>query len=159
MPKNKRESFIFTIMMCFFMVFVMSIYNVSLHMGEISLQTLQLAWLGFPIAFLFAMCADWFLVGNLAKGIAFRFFLNEHSSTIKKAITISCCMVIPMVFIMSFYGALEQCIRLGSFSEIMMIWLGNIGKNVIVALPLQLLVAGPIVRTLFRKAFPEGSIL
>ena len=29
MPHNKRESLIFTVMMCFTMVFVMSIYNVS----------------------------------------------------------------------------------------------------------------------------------
>lgn len=29
MPQNKRESLIFTVMMCFFMVFFMSIYNVA----------------------------------------------------------------------------------------------------------------------------------
>lgn len=159
MPKNKRESFIFTIMMCFFMVFVMSIYNVSLHMGEISLKTLQLAWLGFPIAFLCAMCADWFLVGNFAKSIAFRFFLNEKSSIMKKAIVISCCMVVPMVLIMSCYGTLEQCIQFGNWNRAFILWIQNIGKNIIVALPLQLLVAGPMIRGLFRKMFPEGTIL
>ena len=34
---------------------------------------------------------------------------------------------------------------------LLMTWLSNIGKNVVVALPLQLLIAGPIVRRLFRK--------
>ena len=35
---------------------------------------------------------------------------------------------------------------------LLMTWLSyNIGKNVVVALPLQLLTAGPIVRRLFRK--------
>lgn len=56
MPQNKRESLIFTIMMCFTMVFVMSIYNVSLHMGGLSMKSVQQAWLGFPIA-IFLQCA------------------------------------------------------------------------------------------------------
>ncbi len=33
MPQNKRESLIFTIIMCFTMVLWMSMYNVTLHMG------------------------------------------------------------------------------------------------------------------------------
>lgn len=33
MPTNKKESLIFTIFMCAFMVFWMSVYNVSLHLG------------------------------------------------------------------------------------------------------------------------------
>lgn len=43
MPHNKRESLIFTVMMCFTMVFVMSIYNVSLHMGGLSVASVQQA--------------------------------------------------------------------------------------------------------------------
>ncbi|EAC5359893.1 DUF2798 domain-containing protein, partial [Listeria monocytogenes] len=34
----------------------------------------------------------------------------------------------------------------------------NIGKNVIVALPLQLFIAGPIVRRVFRALFPIGTV-
>lgn len=33
MPQNKRESLIYTVLMCFVMVFWMSMYNVTLHMG------------------------------------------------------------------------------------------------------------------------------
>lgn len=33
MPQNKRESLIFTIIMCFTMVLWMSMYNVTLHMA------------------------------------------------------------------------------------------------------------------------------
>ena len=32
MPRNKRESLIYTVLMCFTMVLWMSIYNVTLHM-------------------------------------------------------------------------------------------------------------------------------
>lgn len=33
MPQNKRESLIYTVLMCFCMVLWMSMYNVILHMG------------------------------------------------------------------------------------------------------------------------------
>ena len=62
MPQNKRESLIFTVMMCFFMVFFMSIYNVACHHGALNLEIVKDAWIGFPIAYCFAMCCDWFLV-------------------------------------------------------------------------------------------------
>ena len=34
MPKHKRESLIYTVMMCFVMVLWMSVYNVTLHMNR-----------------------------------------------------------------------------------------------------------------------------
>ena len=71
--------------------------------------------LGFPIAVVFAFCMDWFVVSGLAKGIAFRFFANRDSSVLKKVIVISTCMVVPMVIIMSFYGAMEACVRSGQW--------------------------------------------
>ena len=55
MPKHKRESLIYTVMMCFVMVLWMSVYNVTLHMGQFGVETLKEAWLGFPVAYIFAM--------------------------------------------------------------------------------------------------------
>lgn len=159
MPKNKRESLIFTVLMCFTMVFWMSLYNVALQMQTISLEVLAASWLGFPFAYVVAMCCDWFFVSRLAKYTAFRFFVTYESSDVKKAIAVSVCMVVPMVLIMSFYGAIESCFHTGAWSRIFFIWLFNIPKNFIMALPFQLLVAGPLVRYLFRKGFPEGSII
>ena len=49
MPRNKRESLIYTVLMCFTMVLWMSIYNVTLHMGALNLTTIREAWIGFPI--------------------------------------------------------------------------------------------------------------
>ena len=159
MPQNKRESLIFTVMMCFFMVFFMSIYNVACHHGALNLEIVKDAWIGFPIAYCFAMCCDWFLVSGLAKGFAFRFLVKPESEPFKKAIAVSCCMVVPMVIIMSLYGALEGCVKSGDFSPLPIIWLTNIPKNFVMALPFQLIVAGPLVRKVFRGAFPEGTVL
>lgn len=55
-PQNKRESLIYTVMMCFVMVLWMSIYNVSLQQGGFGLDAVAAGWLGFPLAYVFAMC-------------------------------------------------------------------------------------------------------
>lgn len=159
MPQNKRESLIYTVMMCFTMVLWMSMYNVTLHMGALTGETIREGWLGFPIAYVYAMCFDWFVVSKLAKGFAFRYLVKPQDSVQKKVIGVSCCMVIPMVVVMSLYGALEACVRGGQWNLLLLIWLTNIPKNLIMALPFQLLVAGPLVRTVFRGAFPEGKVL
>ena len=159
MPQNKRESFIYSVMMCFTMVLWMSIYNVALHMGALNFETICAAWLGFPIAYVFAFCCDWFLVSGIAKGFAFRFLVKPDSSVMRKVICISSCMVVPMVIIMSMYGALEGCVKSGNWSLLFVIWLINIPKNFIMALPFQLLIAGPLVRKVFRSLFPVGKVL
>lgn len=159
MPQNKRESFIYTLMMCFLMVLWMSIYNVSLHMGEISIQVLKQAWLGFPFAYICALCLDWFCVSKVAKGFAFKYLIKPDSSAIKKVLGVSCCMVIPMVFLMSLYGGIEGCLKLGDFSSLPLIWLQNIPKNFVMALPFQLMIAGPLIRKIFRTLFPVGTVL
>ena len=159
MPQNKRESFIYSVMMCFTMVLWMSIYNVALHMGVLNFDTICAAWLGFPIAYVFAFCCDWFLVSGIAKGFAFRFLVKPDSSVMRKVICISSCMVVPMVIIMSMYGALEGCVKSGNWSLLFIIWLTNIPKNFIMALPFQLLIAGPLVRKVFRSLFPVGKVL
>ncbi len=57
MPQNKRESLIYTFIMCFMMVFWMSIYNVSLYMGGLSMESIKAGWLGFPIAYILQCAA------------------------------------------------------------------------------------------------------
>lgn len=81
MPTNKRESLIFTFIMCFAMVLWMSIYNVALHQGALTMGAVAQAWLGFPVAYVFAMCADWFVAAPLAKGFAFRFLVTPGKSS------------------------------------------------------------------------------
>jgi hypothetical protein len=159
MPQNKRESLIYTVIMCFFMVLWMSIYNVSVHMGGLSVESIKEAWLGFPVAYVVAMLCDWFLVSGFAKKIAFQHLLKPDSSVVRKVITVSSCMVVPMVVLMSMYGAIEVCIKTGEWSQLLLMWLMNIPVNFVMALPFQLILAGPIVRKIFRTVFPVGTVL
>ena len=157
MPQNKRESLIYTVLMCFVMVLWMSIYNVALQYGKLDFEVLAVAWIGFPIAYVFAMCCDWFFVSKLAKGFAF--LVKPEDSVLKKVVCVSSCMVVPMVLIMSLYGAVEGAVHTGGWNGILSAWLFNIPRNFVMALPLQLLIAGPLVRKVFRGLFPVGKVL
>lgn len=159
MPQNKRESLIYTVMMCFFMVLWMSIYNVALQHGTFDLNVLVTAWVGFPVAYVFAMCCDWFLASRIAKGVAFRYLVKPQDPPLKKILCISGGMVVCMVIIMSLYGACEGAFHTGRWSSVPANWIINIPRNFIMALPLQFFIAGPLVRRVFRTAFPEGTVL
>lgn len=165
MPQNKRESLIFTFIMCAFMVFWMSTYNISLHQGGFTPSVLLQAWIGFLPAYVFAMLCDWFVASPLAKGFAFKYLVTPGKSSPRTMVlAVSSCMVVPMVIIMSLYGAFEGALHMpgGIVAFLPMLpatWVKNIALNFIMALPWNLLVAGPLVRALFRRAFPVGTVL
>lgn len=159
MPQNKRESLIYTVLMCFFMVLWMGTYNVILQHGTFNTEVAIASWVGFPFAYVFAMICDLFVVSKLAKGVAFRWFVTPEDSVFKKIVCISLCMAVPMVIIMSLYGAMEAAFHTGMWFQVPVIWLTNIPHNFIMAVPLQLLIAGPLIRRIFRALFPVGSVL
>ena len=161
MPTNKRESLIFTVIMCFCMVFWMSVYNVArIHGWEFSLTTLAEAWLGFPPAYIVAMLLDVLVASRFAKWFAFRFLVTPGvTSPRAMTLAISTMMVFPMVLFMSLYGALEAFTHVGDAAMILPTWISNIPWNFVAALPWNLLVAGPVSRWLFRRAVPEGTVL
>lgn len=108
MPTNKRESLIFTVIMCFCMVLWMSIYNVARMYGHVGIDVIVDAWVGFPPAYIFAMLCDVFVAGPLAKGFAFKYLVTPGKSSPRAmTLAVSGCMVVPMVVIMSLYGAFE----------------------------------------------------
>lgn len=163
MPINKRESLLFTVIMCFCMVFWMSIYNVMLQHGDFSLGVIADAWLGFPPAYIFAMLCDVFVASPLAKGFAFKYLVTPGKSSPRAmTLAVSSCMVVPMVVIMSLYGALEGTVHMGgilaNIGMVPMMWLVNIPRNFVMALPWNLIVAGPLARFIFRRAFPMGTV-
>jgi hypothetical protein len=148
MPKNKKESFVFTIMMCSMMVLVMSAYNALRIHGQ-SHMFFKSVLIGFPLGFAVAFLADWFVVGPLAKKIAFMFIQKEDTLR-KKGMIISICMVTGMVIVMSLFGAV---MGVGISQSTFKIWLINMPMNFVVALPLQLLLVGPAVRRGFSKLY------
>lgn len=150
LPTTKKESLLFGLMMCFGMVLVMTLYNFYLN-GMFGKMSFTEGLLDFMIGFIIAFILDWFIVGPIAKKIAFKLTAN----TIKKiytVLTISICMVIGMAFFMSIYGMVMSGLNNGvEYNAIMTDYLSVYGKNLILALPLQIIIMGPVVRYLFTK--------
>ena len=151
MGQTKLQKFIFTLMMCFCMVLGMTIYNMILNEGfhsNLLNNLLKDFWLGFIVALLL----DIFIVGKLAKPIAFKIVKpNKETKQVKIILAISSCMVIGMVLFMSMFGAI---IAAGFNIDALKLYPLCIVRNFVVALPLNLLIVSPIVRFLFTKIFP-----
>jgi hypothetical protein len=150
MGENRKERLIFTMIMCAFMVYTMSVYNIILYRGSFSFEVIRDAAFGFIPAFLCGIICDWFIVARPAKAVAFR-FLKPEDLPIKKILTISFFMVSGMVLCMSMYGAIRN---VGVNKHLPMAYLSGIPKNFIVALPLQILIGGPLGRFFFRRIIP-----
>lgn len=150
MPTTKNESLYFGLIMCFGMVLLMTLYNLYLN-GMLGHITFLGGVSNFLIAFLIAFVLDLYIVGPYAKKIALRLTANT-TKVIFKVLAISTCMVVGMAFFMSFYGLITTYIHNGFSSDsVIMEFLSVFLKNFIFALPLQILIMGPIVRFIFIK--------
>lgn len=150
MPNTKKESLYFGSIMCFGMVLFMTIYNLYLN-GMIGHLSFLEGMGDFVIGFSIAIMLDLFLVGPNAKKIALKLTQNTENP-IFKVIGISVCMIVGMAFFMSIYGLISTYIHTDKATEsIMLDYVSIYGKNLIVALPLQLIVMGPLVRFIFMK--------
>lgn len=120
------------------MVIGMSIYNLWVHN---SLDLMALA-IGFIPGFIVAFVLDVFIVSVVAKKLAFKLPINKASKC-QLLLTISTLMVIGMVTFMSVFGLLmNDTISSITFLDYLHAW----GTNIIMALPLQLIIVGPVSR-------------
>lgn len=154
MGKNKKEQLVFTTLTCACMVLGMSIYNVLLMNGFTSNVFVDVA-IGFVPAFIVGLLLDIFVVGKISKSFVSK-FVKQGDPLIKKILFMSFFMVTGMVLLMSFYGAI---MNVGISSELPSAYIRGVGFNFIAALPLQLLIVGPIVRLIFVKIYSEKRSL
>ena len=150
MGKNTFENFIFSLMVCFLMVLGMTVYNTYLHanFGHVNLFA-TLASTTFVAIFTVAFLIDWFAVAPIVKTVVKK-FTNENTPFIKKVIMISSLMVLLMCTSMSLVATLAQ----GYEGFLLAAYAKTFALNIVVALPLQFVVVGPIARGIFFKVFP-----
>ena len=148
MGQTKFQNFIFNLMMCFGMVLFMSIYNMILNEGfhsNLIINLLKEFWLGFFVA----LMLDIFVVGKIAKPIAFKIVKpTKYTKPIKIILAISCCMVVGMVLCMSVYGSI---LAVGFNITALKMYPMVVLRNFVMALPLNIVIVSPIVRFLFTK--------
>lgn len=148
MGETRFQRNLFTIMMCFCMVSIMSIYNVWLRIG-FSDEIFAYVAKEFLLVFAIAFCLDFFLVGPLVKKIVFIKF-NPREHPVKFGLSVGISMTISMVFLMSVYGSI---IQVGFSQNIITIYPHTFFMNFIAALPVNLLIVSPLIRFIFYKLF------
>ncbi|MGQ3477259.1 hypothetical protein [Paenibacillus sp. TY11] len=150
MPTTKKENFYFGLMMCLGMVVFMTFYNLYTN-GLIGTISLKVMLLQFILCFITAFVLELFIVGPVAKKIAFSLSYDK-SKKVLVILSLSCCMVIGMVLCMSLYG-LGTAYFFNSLpgDSLLKNYFSLVFKNFIFAFPLQLLIVGPLVRYLFVK--------
>jgi hypothetical protein len=144
LPKNFKEEVIFTLIMAGLMVLVMAGYNVALADGFTSGYILEVL-MGYPLALIVAIALDMLIVGPTAKKIFFNHIFKPEMEA-KPAIIgicISVLMVAGMVTMMSAFGMI---VTHNFGGNIVLTYLHTWAFNVLMALPLQLLIVGPIAR-------------
>ncbi len=152
MPKTKFQEFIYGVLMTFFMVLAMELYNTGLRMHGLTnagiLAALKEMVIMFPICFVIGF----FFIDHLAPKIAFRMAVpgvdNALLVTVVRAsVTVSC-----MCPIMSFWATL---IFKQPGIEFIPVWLQTFACNFPMAFFWQVFFCGPLVRWIFRRMFAQ----
>lgn len=149
MPRGFKEELMFTGMMAGLMVIIMEAYNIAMASG-IHAGFIVEVLVGYPLALVVAAILDLVLVGPVVKAIFFNYiFKPEWEQTpIKIALCISTMMVLGMVTLMSLFGIIVTF----GFENITWAMYGRAWiLNLCLALPLQLVIVGPICRMLLGK--------
>ncbi len=150
MPKTLLERIIFTTLMATLMVYAMICYNVAIEMGHMSNEVFAIALQELVIMLPIAFICELSFVGLLAKNLAFKIVDPRTDRPIVVTWMISIMIVCIMCPIMSFVATL---LFANAGSEFIAVWFEKIILNFPMALGFQLIIAGPIVRTIFKTAF------
>ncbi len=144
MPKNKLSDVIFTLVMATCMVYGMVVYNVALNTGGIATSTFVAALHELPIMVPIAFILEFFIVGKLARMIAFSFMRpTDRPFFITVAISTSiCCIMCPTMSLVATILFKDN----SSFGT----WVQTWGMNFPVALLYQLCYCGPFVRLICK---------
>ena len=157
-PKTKFQAVIFTLLMSFFMASIMYLYNQAIHMGGLSYNTFLTYDYRFLITWAIAFLVVFFIVHPLAERLTFKIVNPQKDSGLVINVTMSTLTVVMMVTIMSCVGVLMNAIVTNSFSaELFLTYLTSIVTGFVFALPLQILVVGPLVRALFTLMFSKAQ--
>lgn len=149
MPKAKLESIVFTAITAWIMVYIMTLYNLALVSGSLTNAAFGAAFQGMWVEFVYIFLCAYFISSHLAKRFAFR-VVRPEDRPIVIILTIQVFTVLFQVALASILGLYH---RYGFTSQWLPQYLMTYCRNFLMALPVQLFIAGPIARGLFRLLF------
>ena len=139
----------FTLITAWMMVYVMTLYNIVLASGTFTNATFFIAlkgmWVEYIIIFL---CAD-FISSHVAKYFAFR-VVQPGDRPIFIIFFVQIFTVVSQVALASILGVIKSS---GLTDQFIPDYLVAYCKNFVMALPLQLIIVGPLARLIFRSIF------
>ncbi len=146
MPRTKGESIFFTAITAWMMVYVMTLYNTVLATGSFTNSTFLIALKGMWVEYVIIALLAYFVSSRLAKLCAFK-IVQPDDRPIFIILTIQTFTVIWQVAFASVIGVYHGYGFTGNFIPN---YLTTYCKNFIMALPLQLIIVGPLARLIFR---------
>ncbi len=151
MPKTKAQDAVFTAIMATIMVYGMIVYNVALNTGGVTNATFGMALHELPIMGPIAFVLEFFVVGKIARMLAFRVMKpTDRPQFITYAISICiCCIMCPAMSLIATILFKDS----KTFGTFIQTW----GMNFPMALLYQMFYCGPLVRLIFRLIFREKS--
>lgn len=153
MPKTKLESIIFTAITAWIMVYIMTLYNIVLATDTFTNETFLIALKGMWIEYVIIFLCAYFISGRIAKFFAFR-VVKPDDRPIAIIFAIQTFTVVSQVALASILGVWHGY---GFTSRFIPNYLAAYCRNFIMALPIQLFLAGPIARALFRLIFRRNK--
>jgi hypothetical protein len=149
MPRTKFQELIFTVMMVFVMVYIMTLYNLGLDNGltpATFFKALKGMWFEAAAAFI----AQRYIAGPMAKKMVAHMVKPGVDRPIIVTLVMAGCTVMMMAPMMTLFVTI---LHLGFNPDIPIHWLPRLVLNLPFALCLQIFYAGPLVRFLFRTLF------
>lgn len=153
MPKTVFQSVVFTAITAWIMVYVMTLYNTALGSGSFTNRTFWLALKGMWIEYIYIFLCAYFISSHLAKRMAFR-FVQPGDRQIVVILTIQVFTVVCQVALASILGLYHGY---GFTRQFIPNYLVTYCRNFVLALPVQLFIAGPAARWLFGRLFPRKA--
>lgn len=149
MPKTKFQSVVFTMITAWIMVYIMTLYNTVLASKSFTNMTFWLALKGMWAEYVIIFLCAFFISGRIAKRLAFR-VVKPGDRPIAVIFAIQVFTVVLQVALASIIGVYHGY---GFTAQFIPNYITVYCKNFIMALPIQLFIAGPAARALFRLMF------
>ncbi len=149
MPETKRESVIFTAITAWIMVYIMTLYNNVCNRGVFTNRSFLDALTGMWVEFVIIFFCAYFISGHVAKYFAFR-VVRQTDRPIIIIFAIQIFTVVSQVALASILGVYHAY---GFTEQFIPDYLITYCRNFVMALPVQLFIAGPAARNLFRLMF------
>lgn len=153
MPKTRLQSVIFTAITAWIMVYIMTLYNTVRATGQFFNHTFITAFAGMWPEFVIIFLCAYFISSKLARACAFR-IMQPSDRPIFIIFAIQTFTVVFQVALASIIGVWHA----GGFTrQFIPVYITTYCANFIMALPMQLLIAGPIARNIFRVIFERQN--